>query len=100
MFSINHDYISQKFKAGPRVCLGQNFALIEMKCFIAKLISRFDFNLAQDKDSVTYDNSLTLPIKSSFQSFTIIFFLFNLIFYFFYFIFIFLRWLTFISSRN
>ena len=64
---------SKKIKAGPRVCLGQNFALTEMKCFIAKLISRFDFNLAQDKDSVTYENSLTLPIKSSFQLFTIIY---------------------------
>ncbi len=30
---------------GPRNCIGQNFALIEMKVLITKLIKNFDFDL-------------------------------------------------------
>ena len=51
------------FQAGPRICLGQDLALLEMKCCIARLLSNFEFTLAQSKESVTYLNTLTLPIK-------------------------------------
>jgi cytochrome P450 len=51
------------FQAGPRTCLGQNFALLEMKCVLSRLLLFFEFSLAQDPQSVTYDVSLTLPIK-------------------------------------
>lgn len=52
------------FQAGPRICLGQNLALLEAKCVIARLVRAFDFRLAVDKEQITYKNSLTLPMKN------------------------------------
>jgi cytochrome P450 len=51
------------FQAGPRTCLGQNFAIQEMKTCLARSLLVFEFALAQDPSTVTYENSLTLPIK-------------------------------------
>lgn len=51
------------FQAGPRTCLGQNMAILEMKCCLARLLSSFKFELAQSEDSVTYCNTITLPIR-------------------------------------
>lgn len=51
------------FQAGPRICLGQNFAMLEMKCVLSRLLLIYEFKLAQDPNTVTYGNSLTLPIQ-------------------------------------
>lgn len=56
-------FVFTAFQAGPRICLGQNFAIVEMKCFIARLLQHYEFSLRQDPATVTYENSLTLPIK-------------------------------------
>jgi len=45
--------------------LGQNFAILEMKCTLARLVSQFEFTLEQPADSVTYASTLTLPIKGT-----------------------------------
>lgn len=47
---------------GPRTCLGQNMALLEMKCVVARLLHNFEFRLEEDPDRVTYINTLVLPI--------------------------------------
>ncbi len=60
-------FIFTAFQAGPRTCLGQNMALLEMKCVLARLLSSYQFELAQPKDSVTYLTSITLPIKGGLQ---------------------------------
>jgi cytochrome P450 len=49
------------FQAGPRTCLGQN--LLEMKTAIARTLISFALSFAQDPNSITYENSLTLPMK-------------------------------------
>jgi hypothetical protein len=36
-----------------------------MKCTLARLVNTFEFTLQQPADSVTYVNSLTLPIKGT-----------------------------------
>jgi len=51
------------FQAGPRLCLGMNLALLEMKCCLVRLLTDFEFSLAQPKESVTYVCTITLPIK-------------------------------------
>mmetsp|Transcript_23969 Transcript_23969/g.40024 ORF Transcript_23969/g.40024 Transcript_23969/m.40024 type:complete len:590 (-) Transcript_23969:403-2172(-) len=56
-------FVFTAFQAGPRTCLGQNFAMLEMKVTLARLCSAFEFKLMQPADSVTYAMSLTLPIK-------------------------------------
>ncbi|UZP34862.1 hypothetical protein NXS19_002678 [Fusarium pseudograminearum] len=42
------------FATGPRMCVGFNFALQEVKVFLPKLVYRYKFNLAQD-GPVEYD---------------------------------------------
>lgn len=56
-------FIFTAFQAGPRTCLGQNFAILEMKCAVARLLLAFSFELGQEPSTVTYLNSLTLPMK-------------------------------------
>lgn len=42
------------FAAGPRMCVGFNFALQEIKVFLPKLLYRYKFSLAQD-GPIEYD---------------------------------------------
>ncbi|CAG2102536.1 unnamed protein product [Medioppia subpectinata] len=44
----HHPMAFQAFGAGPRVCIGQRFAMNEMRMCLAKLIHRYDFTLAQE----------------------------------------------------
>jgi cytochrome P450 len=55
-------FIFTAFQAGPRQCLGQNLALLEMKACIVRLLAKFEFVLEQDPN-ITYVNTLTLPVK-------------------------------------
>ncbi|KAI0549789.1 cytochrome P450 [Xylaria curta] len=48
----NGSYIP--FATGPRMCIGFNFALIEVKTFLPKLVYRYNFSLAKD-GPVEYD---------------------------------------------
>ncbi|TMW62718.1 hypothetical protein Poli38472_005336 [Pythium oligandrum] len=50
------------FNAGPRMCLGMNLALLEIKIVAASVLSRFDVEVLSH-DDVKYNLSLTLPIR-------------------------------------
>ncbi|MQM23807.1 hypothetical protein Taro_056877, partial [Colocasia esculenta] len=52
------------FQAGPRVCLGKDFAYRQMKIFAAVLVHFFSFQLISDADKelVTYRNAITLQM--------------------------------------
>ncbi|KAK1945923.1 Cytochrome P450 86B1 [Phytophthora citrophthora] len=52
------------FNAGPRLCLGMNLAMLEMKLVVAGLLKEFHVEV-QDPEEVTYDISLTLPVKGA-----------------------------------
>jgi len=92
-------FLFTAFQAGPRTCLGQSLAMLEMKveyhkcsCFeentntlptrthththtktsLAQILRQFSFTLACDPSSITYVNSLTLPIKGSFVVITLL----------------------------
>ncbi|CAE7452525.1 CYP704B1 [Symbiodinium microadriaticum] len=56
-------FVFTAFQAGPRMCLGQNLALLEMKYALSRLLLQFELKLEQDPSSVTYMSTLTLPIK-------------------------------------
>lgn len=48
----NGSYIP--FATGPRMCIGFNFALMEVKTFLPKLVYRYNFSLAKD-GPIEYD---------------------------------------------
>lgn len=50
------------FQAGPRMCLGKELAMMQMKMVVAVLLQRFRFAV-QDGFSPTYDLNLTMPMK-------------------------------------
>ncbi|OWZ17408.1 Cytochrome P450 [Phytophthora megakarya] len=50
------------FNAGPRLCLGKNLAMLEMKLIVASLLSKYHVKLENPED-VTYAISFTLPMK-------------------------------------
>ncbi|KAK5853239.1 hypothetical protein PBY51_007044 [Eleginops maclovinus] len=49
------------FALGPRACLGQNFAQMEAKLIMAKLIQRFDFTLSPGQSFDILDNGTLRP---------------------------------------
>jgi len=62
-------FVFSAFQAGPRTCLGQNLALLEMKCALARLLAVFKFaplpGLASPQDKISYGISLTLPMDKA-----------------------------------
>nr|ABC59094.1 cytochrome P450 monooxygenase CYP704G9 [Medicago truncatula] len=50
------------FQAGPRICLGKEFAYRQMKIFSAVLLGSHSFKLADQNKLVKYRTSLTLQI--------------------------------------
>jgi len=40
------------FGAGPRMCIGNHFAMMEMQLFLSTLVSNFDFELIQEQDII------------------------------------------------
>ncbi|KAG6623531.1 Cytochrome P450 86A2 [Phytophthora cinnamomi] len=57
-------YKFASFNAGPRMCLGMNLAMLEMKLVVAGLLSKFHVEVLHP-ENVTYDLSLTLPVKGA-----------------------------------
>jgi cytochrome P450 len=54
-------------QAGPRICLGKEFAYRQMKIFSAVLLGCFRFKLNDEKKNVTYKTMITLHIDGGFE---------------------------------
>jgi len=50
-------------KAGPRICLGKDFAYRQMKIVSMVLLHFFRFKMADEKSNVRYKRMLTLHIE-------------------------------------
>ncbi|PHT47360.1 hypothetical protein CQW23_11568 [Capsicum baccatum] len=55
------------FHAGPRICLGKDFAYRQMKILSMALLYFFRFKLSDDTREVTYRTMFTLQIKEGLQ---------------------------------
>ncbi|XP_027337746.1 cytochrome P450 704C1-like [Abrus precatorius] len=55
------------FQAGPRICLGKEFAYRQMKIFSAVLLGCFRFKLNDEKKNVTYKAMLNLHIDGGLE---------------------------------
>ncbi|KAF1786470.1 Cytochrome P450, conserved site [Phytophthora cactorum] len=51
------------FGSGPHICLGMKCALMETKLTLVTLFSKFDVKTVEDPREMTYDFSLTIPVK-------------------------------------
>lgn len=51
------------FIGGRRNCIGMKFAMLELKCALAVLLSRFDFKTLEDAWEMTYEPALTMAVK-------------------------------------
>ncbi|OTA93586.1 hypothetical protein M434DRAFT_395518 [Hypoxylon sp. CO27-5] len=54
----NYEFLS--FLHGPRACIGQNFAKAELRCLLAALVSRFEWQLDMDEKDVIPGGAITL----------------------------------------
>ncbi|TKY63771.1 cytochrome P450 704C1 isoform 1 [Spatholobus suberectus] len=55
------------FQAGPRICLGKEFAYRQMKIFSAVLLGSFRFKLNDEKKNVTYKTMINLHIDGGLE---------------------------------
>ncbi|CAA7391778.1 unnamed protein product [Spirodela intermedia] len=63
VFRHESPYKFTAFQAGPRLCLGKEFAYRQMTIFAAVLLRFFEFKLADEKKAVEYKPMLTLHIN-------------------------------------
>ncbi|CAL9092582.1 unnamed protein product [Musa textilis] len=62
VFQPESPYKFSAFQAGPRICLGKEFAYRQMKIFAAVLLRFFRFKLGDEKKDVEYRTTVTLHV--------------------------------------
>ncbi|VVB03466.1 unnamed protein product [Arabis nemorensis] len=63
VFQLESPFKFISFHAGPRICLGKDFAYRQMKIVSMALLHFFRFKMADEKTSVHYKRMLTLHIE-------------------------------------
>ncbi|KAK6936365.1 Cytochrome P450 [Dillenia turbinata] len=62
MFKPESPFKFTAFQAGPRICLGKEFAYRQMKIFSAVLLGSFKFKLSDETKQVNYRSMITLHV--------------------------------------
>ncbi|KAG6748011.1 hypothetical protein POTOM_047904 [Populus tomentosa] len=69
VFQQESPYKFTAFQAGPRICLGKEFAYRQMKIFAAVLVTSFTFKLADEKKPVNYRTMINLHVDGGLHVF-------------------------------
>ncbi len=62
-----HSFAYLPFGGGPRICIGNNFALMEMQLLLALIVREFDVELLHPHQEVKAEASVTLRPKEGMQ---------------------------------
>ncbi|WOG96964.1 hypothetical protein DCAR_0416303 [Daucus carota subsp. sativus] len=71
VFKPESPFIFTAFQAGPRICLGKEFAYRQMKILAAALLYYFKFRLANEDEEATYRVMMTLHMSKGLHLYAI-----------------------------
>lgn len=69
--SVVDDFCTFNVQAGPRICLGKEFAYRQMKILAAALLYFFKFRLTNENEEATYRVMLTLHMSKGLHLYAI-----------------------------